>query len=399
MDVHAQAGRRVNEVRNGGRHVAAAFESAFGTSPTGVWTAPGRVNLIGDHTDYNDGYALPLGLPQRITVAAAPAAGPASRFRSLQRPGESVSFRSTTVEPGEVSGWYAYPAGVVWALRSAGYGAVELDVLVDGDVPVGAGLSSSAAIECAVGVAAAELLDIDIDATALAVLAQRAENEFVGAPTGVMDQMAAMHATTGHALLVDARTLVVDQVPLDLSRSDLALLVVDTRTTHAHVNGEYGKRRAECEEAARRLGVSALRDVGVDDLDAALAAVGDELLKRRVRHVVTENARTLDAAARLTSGAPTRSLGELMRRSHESLRNDFAVSSPALDLAVVAAVSAGAVGARMTGGGFGGCAVALVERPLVSRTRQALERAFRQAGLPAPICHDVVPSAGAARIL
>jgi galactokinase len=378
--------------------VAKQFTTAFGRAPAGVWTAPGRVNLIGEHTDYNDGFVLPLAIPQRVLIAAAPAADALSTVRSAQQPDTVGTFTASSVEPGEVTGWVAYVAGVFWALRTAGHRVRDLDMFLDGNVPLGAGLSSSAAAECAVAVALANLAGMDLDPTELALQARRAENLFVGAPTGVMDQMAAMHARHDHLLFLDTRSLAVEHVPFDLATCGLALLVVDTRAPHALVDSEYAARRATCEDAARTLVVPALRDISLSDLAAALSALPDEVSRRRVRHVVTENARVLDVVAMLRSGADPRDIGPVLTASHVSLRDDFEVTVPQLDVAVDAALKAGAYGARMTGGGFGGCIIALINNADVASVVDVINEAFSSAGFDRPKAFTVEPSEGASRL-
>ncbi len=358
----------------------------------GVWSAPGRVNLIGEHTDYNGGFALPLALPQRTRVEAVTRVEPVVTART-SRGGEPVRFDVRT-EPGEVSGWGAYVAGVVWALRSAGHTLPGVDLRIDSDVPEGAGLSSSAALECAVAVALAGLADLDLDRTALALLGQRAENEYVGAPTGAMDQLAAMHGRDGHVLLLDCRSLTVEPVPCDLEAAGLVLLVIDTRAPHRHADGEYAARRRACEDAAAELGVHSLRDVQDTDHAAVLGAIPDEITRRRVRHVLTENDRVLDTVALLRSGRPAE-IGPLLTASHASLRYDYEVSSAELDVAVDAALSAGALGARMTGGGFGGSAIALIDDHRVEDVSAAVRDAFAACDLTEPVLFTALPSAGA----
>jgi galactokinase len=390
-------------VARAGRHVVTAhdrFEQAFGRPPTGLWAAPGRVNLIGEHTDYNEGFVLPLALAERIAVAVAPARTDHSTVRSVQRPGAPVQFSAAAVAPGDVTGWGAYVAGVVWALRTAGCDVPDLDVVVDGDLPIGAGLSSSAAITCAMAVAIVDVTGFAADRDLLATCARRAENNFVGAPTGVMDQMAAMHGRAGHLVFLDTRSMAVEHVPfaVGISGSDLVLLVIDTGTRHELVDSEYGDRRRSCEEAARILGVRALRDIPLDDLPDCLDLLPTETHQRRVRHVVTEDARVLDVVVLLRAGADPGAIGPALTASHVSLRDDYAVTTPPLDLAVDAALDAGAYGARMTGGGFGGCAIALVDRAQVARLEHAVRSAFAVAGFPPPTSFAAVASDGAGRI-
>lgn len=373
------------------------FSEAFGSRPTGVWAAPGRVNLIGEHTDYNDGFVLPLALARRCRIAAAPAAGERSRVFSLQQEGV-VEFDAATVMPGDVGGWAAYVAGMFWALRQRGDAVPNLDMGLDSDVPVGAGLSSSAAIECATGIAIAELASLDVNPTELALTGQRCENDFVGAATGNMDQLASMHGRAGNLVFIDTRSLSVENVPFDLAGAGLALLVIDTRAPHALVDGQYAARRTACEEAARALGVAALRDVTTEQLDDALGAIDDATVRRRVRHVVTENARVLQVVEHLRSGGDPREIGSALLASHESLRDDFEVTVPHLDVAVEAAMAAGAYGARMTGGGFGGSAIALVEADAVEQVTAAVETAYAKRSFGPPSIFAASPADGAKRL-
>jgi galactokinase len=354
--------------------VRAAFSSIAGCEPTLVWSAPGRVNLIGEHTDYNQGFVLPFALPLRTAVAAAPSQNRKWTVWS-EAEGQSAGFGVEQLVPGAVQGWAAYVAGVMWSLREAGIDPPHARLAITSDVPVGAGLSSSAALECAV---LAALLDLAgaRDRMPLAqwpTLAQRAENIYVGVPCGIMDQSAATLCRQGHALFLDCRTLASQQVPFDLSSAGLAMLIADTRAPHRHADNEYAARRATCEAAARALGVASLREVA--DLPSALAALSDDLMRRRVRHVVTENQRVLETVRLLGSGGAA-DLGPLLTASHASLRDDYEVTVAELDVAVDAALAAGALGARMTGGGFGGCIIALVRASEVDRVANAVREAF-----------------------
>lgn len=382
-------------MQRGAFEVSAAFSDAFGRPPAGVWAAPGRINLIGEHTDYSGGFALPFALPQVVLCAAASRSDGKLLIRSLQAP--PVPELPAELLPSTVEGWAAYPAGVVWALRALGLDVGGLDLLLDSDVPIGAGLASSAALSCSVALACNDLYGLALGATRLALAAQRAENDFVGAPVGVMDQLATMHGRPGHALFLDARSLAVEPVPIDPHAANLELLVVDTRATHALVGGEYAARRRDCEAATRLLGRS-LRDI-VTVSDLACLADADNRLFRRARHVVTENARVLDVVAALRLGADPRRIGPLLTVSHASLRDDFEVSCAELDCAVDAALAAGAYGARMTGGGFGGCAIALVEAHAVDEVSTAVRRAFavRRFTQP-PVTFVATPAAGARRL-
>jgi galactokinase len=370
-----------------------AFADRFGTEPEGVWAAPGRVNVIGEHTDYNDGFVLPVALPHTTRAAVARRTDARVAFASLQGDGAIVELDLGELVPGRPDGWAGYPAGVVDGLRERLAGGVS--VLVDTDVPVGAGLSSSAALTCSVALALSDLVAPDLTRTDLVELARRSENDFVGAPTGILDQSASLLCTVGHALFLDTRERRTEQVPLDLAAAGLELLVVDTGTSHTHADGGYGDRRRECEDAAARLGVPALRDV--PDV-AGLAALDDDVLLRRARHIVTENARVLDVVRILRGSADPREIGPVLTEGHASLRDDFQISTVELDACVDAAVAAGAHGARMVGGGFGGSAVVLVDRDRAGAVADAVRERFAREGWSAPRTFDVVPSAGARRI-
>ncbi|MFJ5541056.1 galactokinase [Micromonospora chalcea] len=374
----------------------AGFGQRYGAEPAGRWAAPGRVNLIGEHTDYNDGFVLPFALPLRTVVAAAP--GPDGRWTVWSElDDEPVEFGTAEAdEPGCVDGWAAYVAGVVWALRAAGHDVPGARLAVASDVPVGSGLSSSAAIESAVLAALVDLGNLDLPAQAWPRLAQRAENDYVGAPTGIMDQSAVIRGRAGHALFLDCRTEEVEQIPFDLDAAGLAVLVIDSRAPHRHADGEYAARRRSCEQGAAALGVAALRDVDVADVDAALARLDDET-RRRVRHVVTENQRVLDTVALLRAGR-VRDTGPLLTASHVSMRDDFEITVPEIDTAVEAALSAGAYGARMTGGGFGGCVLVLVDADAADAVAAAVAEAYAKRGFTAPGTLTVLPADGVTRL-
>ncbi|MBQ0987278.1 galactokinase [Streptomyces sp. F63] len=375
-----------------------SFASLYGSEPEGLWAAPGRVNLIGEHTDYNDGYVLPLALPHTARAAVSRRDDGVLRLHSGDVPGGVVELRADALEPGAGGlGWAAYPAGVVWALRDAGHPVNGMDLHVSSTVPVGAGLSSSAALEIVTALALNDLHGLGLRPWQLARLAQRAENVFVGMPCGIMDQTASACCTAGHALHLDTRDLAQRQVPFDLAAAGLRLLVVDTRVQHALGDSAYAERRASCEEGAVLLDVPALRDIGADQLDAALSRLGDGTLRRRVRHVVTENRRVEEVTARLGAG-DARGVGPLLTAGHASLRDDFEVSCPELDLVVESACAAGALGARMTGGGFGGSAIALVEEAAAEPVTKAVTAAFAAAGHREPRVFAAVPSAGARRL-
>jgi galactokinase len=371
-----------------------AFSARLGRPPAGVWAAPGRVNLIGEHTDYNDGFVMPFALGQQVLLAAAPRADDSWQVTSLNLDSTETFSRADLVPEG-VSGWAAYVAGVVWALTEAGHHVGGADLVLSSDVPTGAGLSSSAALECAVLTALADLSALEIEPLDRAKLARRCENEFVGAPTGLMDQAASTLCTADHALFFDCRTFATEQVLLDPGAAQLEILVLDTKTPHALVDSEYATRRASCDEAARLLGVPALRDV--TDLDDALAKLPEEEMQRRVRHVVTENARVRAAADLLRAGRVS-DLAPLLDASHVSMRDDFEITVPTVDLAVEAAREAGALGARMTGGGFGGCIIALVPTGQSSRVAEVVRQRFAAAGYGAPEYFVATPSPGARQI-
>ena len=359
----------------------------------GVWFAPGRANLMGEHTDYNGGLVLPFALAQGVTATASARADGLLVLRSGQVPGELTEAAVDSLRPGSVTGWAAYPAGVAWALRAEGYPITGASIAFDSDLPLGAGLSSSAALECSAALALTELNGLAVPRPQLAAIARRAENEFVGAPTGIMDQSAALLCQAGHALLLDCRSGIGTAVPLDPPAGGLALLIVDTRARHVLTDGGYATRRLACEDAARALGVRSLRDI----TDSSELAGLDPLLRRRARHVVTENSRVLATATLLRTGRLAQ-VGPLLTASHASLRDDFEVSWPAADAAVDAAVQAGACGARMTGGGFGGSVIALVHAERENRVRAAVADRYAQEGWPAPGFADGVPSAGARRV-
>ncbi|MEH1100434.1 galactokinase [Micromonospora sp. CPCC 205561] len=376
---------------------ATGFTEAYGEPPVGRWAAPGRANLIGEHTDYNDGFVLPFALPLRTVVAAAPHPDGTWRVCS-ELSGETIGFGADEVaEPGRVTDWGAYVAGVVWALREAGHAVPGARLAIASDVPLGAGLSSSAALEAAVLTALVDLGGLDLPAERQPRLAQRAENGYVGAPTGIMDQSAVIRCRAGHALFLDCRDESIEHVPFDLDAAGLAVLVVDSRAPHRHADGEYAARRGSCERAAGLLGVAALRDVPAQGLDDALARLDEEETRRRVRHVVTENQRVLDTVALLRAGR-VREIGPLLTASHASMRDDFEITVPEVDTAVEAALAAGALGARMTGGGFGGCVLALVDAERADAVAAAVTAAYAERGFPAPGHVTVLPGPGATRL-
>ncbi|MYS36089.1 galactokinase [Streptomyces sp. KhCrAH-43] len=382
--------------------LTASFTALYGSAPEGIWAAPGRVNLIGEYTDFNDGFVMPLALPHTARAAVARRTDGELRLHSTDVPGGVVRLRVDGLTPHEGHGWAAYPAGVVWALREAGHKITGADIQLTSTVPTGAGLSSSAALEVVTGLALNDLFGLGLDAAELAVIAQRAENAFVGVPCGVMDQMASACCTEGHALHLDTRDLGRRQVPFDLAAHGLRLLVVDTRVKHALGDGAYAERRAGCEEGARLLGIGTLRDLPYEELDAALGrlaeAGADESVVRYVRHVVGDNQRVEQVIALLDAG-DVRAAGPVLTAGHHSLRDDLRVSCVELDLVVDAANAAGALGARMTGGGFGGSAIVLVEEAQADTVTKSVLEAFTSAGYGTPGVFPAVPSAGARRLV
>jgi galactokinase len=404
------------------------FQAVFGREPEGLWSAPGRVNLIGEHTDYNLGFVLPFAIDRRTVVGVGLRDDRMLRVAStfadelVEISLDALAALSSEDAGRELGGWSAYVLGVAWALGLDEFGgdlaAVPgLDLFIDSDVPVGAGLSSSAAIESAVALALNDVWRVELDRPTLARVGQRAENIAVGAPTGIMDQSASLLGVRDHAVFLDCRSLEAQVVPLGLDEAGLVVLVIDTGVKHSHATGGYGERRAACERGAAAMGVESLRDVTVADL-ARAREVLDDVTYRRVAHVVTENQRVLDtvdtlrgesgmlgeadedgtgsSAVAVGPGGPL-AIGELLDASHRSMRDDFEISVPELDLAVETAVGAGAIGARMTGGGFGGAAIALVKLDDLSRVQVAVDNAFSEHGFAAPDTFVVRASDGAAR--
>ncbi|MFJ4046270.1 galactokinase [Microbacterium sp. NPDC089987] len=387
------------------------FTRLTGRDPEGVWSAPGRVNLIGEHTDYNEGFVLPFAIPHRTFAAAGARDDHRIRVTSTfaTEPVEVALAELDALFPTHrqaqdpsgsepaVPEWSAYVLGVAWALQLAAPDAARrgVDIAIASDVPVGAGLSSSAAIEGAVASALNDLWSLGLDPVTLAQVGRRAENEAVGAPTGIMDQMASMLGRADAATFIDCRSLDTESVPTGFTAEGLEVLVIDTRVSHSHSTGGYRERRDACERGAALLGIPSLRDASEADLPRA-AELMDDVTFRRVRHVITENQRVLDTVRVLGADGP-RAIGDLLVASHASMRDDFEISVPELDLAVQTALEQGAVGARMTGGGFGGAAIALVERDGVDRIADAVTRAFADAGFGAPHVFTVHPSDGPRR--
>ena len=375
----------------------AGFTDSFGYAPIGIWSAPGRVNLIGEHTDYNDGFVLPFAIDRRTIVALGLRDDRVLRVAS-DFADEVVQIDIADLAPDALDGWSAYPLGVAWALGENGADLAALpgaDLYVISDVPVGAGLSSSAAIESAVAVALDEVWQLGFDLRTLARVGQLAENKAVGAPTGIMDQSASLLGQVDCAVFLDCRSLNAEVVELGFQASGLVLAIIDTHVSHSHATGGYAERRASCELGARMLEVPSLRHLTVADLPRARALL-NAVTFRRVRHVVTENQRVLDTVRTLReSGASA--IGGLLDASHLSMRDDFDISIPELDLAVETAQANGALGARMTGGGFGGAAIALIPAESLSRLQVAIDGAFAEHGFGQPEVFVVRAAAGAGR--
>jgi galactokinase len=365
-----------------------AFASAFGSAPAVVGRAPGRVNLIGEHTDYNRGLVLPVALPHATYAAAAPRSDDTVRIHSAENDAPWVGSLASLAS---AEGWAAYAAGVLWALREAGVEVPGVDLMVHGTVPLGAGLSSSAALECSVAVAACAVAGVALDRSLVVDACIRAETEVAGAPTGGMDQTISMLASPDAALLIDFDSGSSSAVPLPLS--GLSLLVTDTRVSHELTDGGYGSRREECERAATALGLESLRAASLADVEG----LEDELLRRRARHIVTEISRVTDVVGRIDAGDWS-GVGHVFAASHASMRDDFEISCDELDLAVATAVEAGALGARMTGGGFGGSSVAVVPDERLDAVALAIDTAFAGAGFRAPQ-HLVAAPSGRAELV
>jgi galactokinase len=370
----------------GSNNAAEAFERLHGVAPAGVWSAPGRVNLIGEHTDYNDGFVLPFAIPQRTWVAAAPREDGVLTLASGSA--TAPPLRLADLEPGSLRDWTAYPAGVAWVLRQQGIGG-GADLVITGDVPHGSGLSSSHSLEVATALALLGLAEREASTSDVAKWVQQAENDFVGAPTGLLDQTASLCCTEAHVLFLDVRTGRQEQVPFDAARHGLEVLVIDTRVSHSLVESGYAERRAGCEEAARLRNVPAVRDL---DTEAGLP----ERLQPLVRHVITENERVLKTVELLRQDR-YEEIGPLLSASHASLRDDYRVSCAELDVAAQAAEDAGALGARMIGGGFGGSAIALVPAGIRPDVERCVAEAFARHGFTAPRMFTAIPAAGAGR--
>jgi galactokinase len=351
--------------------------------------APGRINLIGEHTDYNNGFALPIAIPERTVVTFLPNDDNAVTVRSDRKEGIIRIALDTT--PGNVTGWAAYIAGVIWALRRAGHPVIGGDMSIESSVEMGSGLASSAALECAVLGAVAQATGTTIDRIDQARIAQAAENDYVGAPTGLLDQLASLFGEPHTAMLIDFRRLSVRPIPFDPDASGVALLLINSHAQHRHAGGEYAVRRTSCERAAAELGVASLREA------RSLDAVTDPVDARRARHVLTENQRVLDFVAALGDCDFIRA-GEILTASQSSMRDDFEITTEHIDLIAEAAIAYGALGARMTGGGFGGCVVALARAETADRVQHSVRKAVHDAGYPTPTIMHTHAAPGSVRL-
>ena len=373
----------------------ANFTKKFGHEPTGVWSAPGRVNLIGEHTDYNEGFVFPFAINRHTVAAISLREDDLVRVSSGFSP-ETHETRIHHITRNDENDWAAYPFGIAWAIQQMSQEIpTGFECHIESDVPVGAGLSSSAAIECAVGVALNELWSAGLTRPQLARAGQLAENEIVGAPTGIMDQSASMLGVKDHGVFLDCQNLEAEIVELGFTKAGLSLMIIDTKVAHRHADGGYASRRAACELGAQAFGVPSLRHLTAEDLPKAQAIL-DETSYRRVKHVVTENERVLETVKVLKNQGPT-AIGTLMYESHISMRDDFEISVPELDLAVETALAHGAIGARMTGGGFGGAAIALVKSNAITEVVEALKSAFAEHDFVEPNIFAVEAADGAGR--
>ena len=365
------------------------FLETFGEEPDLVAAAPGRVNLIGEHIDYSDGFVLPFAIKDRTLVAARKRGDSTVRIASAQRRNKIVTVDISTVKPGLKGEWERYALGVLWAL-----GVKEgVDLLIDGHVPLGAGLSSSAALECSVATAMNHLFDLGFNLEELARLTQKAENQYVGVPCGIMDQSVSLMATQGSALLLDCRDLSTKNISFDVASNGLELLIIDTQAHHALTDGGYAERRASCESVVVKLDINSLRELSMEQLENSRALLTETEFVR-ARHAVTEMKRVLECVDAL-SNSDFEKVGHLINQSHTSLRDDYTVSCPELDTAVEASLAAGALASRMVGGGFGGSAIALIQASKTSQTISAVEKAFAEKKFKAPRFFTSLPSQGA----
>jgi galactokinase len=369
------------------------FLELFGHKPEVLADAPGRVNLIGEHIDYSEGFVLPFAIADRTYAAIARNNDGLVRIASQQRKNRIFAIDINDVKPGSAGDWEKYVLGVIWTLGIT----TGVDILVDGHVPSGAGLSSSAALECSVAVGLNALFNLGKSLEDLARATQKAENDYVGVPCGIMDQSVSLMGREGSALLLDCRDLTTESVPFDVASAGLELLIIDTQAHHALVDGGYAERRASCESVAAKFGIPSMRHLTMEILDARRNEL-TEVEYIRARHAVTEIQRVKDAVAALTSSDFT-ALGALINQSHISLRDDYTVSCPELDAAVDASIAAGALGSRMVGGGFGGSAIALIKADQIGAVKEAIKDAYAAKGFKAPRFFTSLPSAGASATL
>jgi len=365
-----------------------------------TWRSPGRVNLIGEHTDYNEGFCLPLAIAQGCNATVSVLDEPVLEVSSTQRD-RHVEVSWNELRPGalaDTDAWAGYALGVPWSLVQRGFTLPGLSIALDSDVPPGAGLSSSAALACSVAGAINDVTELGLERAELVSISRQAENDFVGAPTGGLDQLVSVFGQADAVLLCDMRSLTVEPLAFDLNAAGLSLLVTDSRTPHQLSDGGYAERRAACQEAARVLGVAALRELSLEDLDDALSRLSSPVLRRRVRHVITENDRTVACAELLRTGQLS-AVGPLLTASHVSLRDDYEVSVPPIDLAVEVMLAFGACGARITGGGFGGCAIGLIDPGQARAAALSIKSAYSGRGYEPPRSFQAIPSAGLHRIM
>jgi galactokinase len=365
------------------------FAETFGRAPEVLAEAPGRVNLIGEHIDYSEGFVLPFAISNRTYAAIARNNSQVIRISSQQRNKKIFSIKITDVKPGSAGDWERYVLGVIWSL-----GISEgVDILIDGNVPAGAGLSSSAALECSVAIALNLLFRLNLSAQELARAAQKAENGYVGVPCGIMDQSVSLMATEGSALLLDCRDLSTQSIPFDVASEGLELLIIDTQAHHALIDGGYAERRASCDSVAAKFAIPSMRNLSIETLELRRNELSEtEYL--RARHAVTEINRVMQAVDALNK-KDFISLGKLINQSHNSLRDDYTVSCPELDTAVDAANKAGALGARMVGGGFGGSAIALIKAQDMGSVKSSIKQAFAEKSFKNPRFFTSLPSSGA----
>ena len=373
--------------------IARSFEEIYGRKPEVIAEAPGRVNLIGEHIDYSEGFVLPFAIADRAYAAIAARPDGLVRIASHQRKEKIFSIDISDVKPGSKGDWEKYVLGVLWSLGITS----GVDIWVDGSVPSGAGLSSSAALECSVAVGLNALFSLERSKQDLARATQKAENDYVGMPCGIMDQSVSLMGQAGAALLLDCRDLTTESIPFDVASAGLELLIIDTQAHHALVDGGYAERRAACESVAGKLGIPSMRHLTLEVLEANREKV-TEVEFIRARHAVTEIARVLEAVTALRA-SDFATLGTLINASHASLRDDYAVSCPELDVAVDASLAAGAMGSRMVGGGFGGSAIALIKASDTQKTKDAVLAAFDKRGFKKPRFFTSLPSAGASATL